>query len=348
MPSSEPRPGLRPQARALHTALLGGRPAAVPRWELFFDNPEIEIYFAGRPARGNFAAQVSLAREIGWGSVRGISWGVRIGARNETASDGTSRYAGGSALTWDDLDRLPQPDVGRIAEEYAANAAIARADGLLVHLFMLHCFHSAATGIGMERLCLMVYDEHELLCEYMRRVEAFNRRALHAVLDTGITPDIAIFDADCAFKTALMVNPHDYRALIFEPTSATADVLHDAGVIMLMHTDGCIDDVYPIWLEMGLAASHGVEAQANDLVDIKSRFGDRMTLIGNFDPVVLATAEPEQIRREATRMVIAGAPGGRYVAAVNTIVGREVPLENYLAFIDAVDRAGRYPEAFEA
>ena len=67
-----------------------------------------------------------------------------------------------------------------------------------------------------------------------------------------------------------------------------------------------------------------------------------MTLLGNFDPVELALGRPEEIRRAAAEMVRVGKPGGRYVAAVNTIVGREVPLENYLAFLDGVAEAGAY------
>ncbi|MGD9497751.1 MAG: uroporphyrinogen decarboxylase family protein [Armatimonadota bacterium] len=342
MPFHLPRSGLLPQAQRLWAALTGQMPDRVPRQELFFHNPEIARHFIGRDTHGDRRAAIELAREIGWGMACAISWGLRIGARNEVASDGTSHYAGGSPITWEDLDRLPEPDVGRIAEQFAAHAQVIRAQGLLVHIFMLHCFHSAATGIGMERLCLMVYDEPELLREYMRRVEAFNRRALQAVLATGLAPEIAVFDADCAFKTACMVSPATYRELILEPTAATCALLREAGITIMMHTDGKIDDVYPVWLEMGLAGAHGVEAQANDLADIKARFGARMTLFGNFDPVVLATERPERIRALASEMVEIGKPGGRYVAAVNTIVGENVPLANYLAFIAGVEEAARY------
>lgn len=337
-----PRPGLLPQAQDLYAALTGQMPSRVPRQELFFHNPTIARHFIGRDTHGDLRAEMELARKIGWGMARAISWGVRIGARHETASDGTTHYAGGSQITWEDLDRLARPDVGQIAEQYAANAEAIRAEGLLVHIFMLHCFHAAATGLGLERLSFMVYDDPELLREYMRRVEEFNRRVLEAVLATGIKPDVAIFDADCAFKTACMVNPTTYRELIYEPTRATCEMLREAGIIIMMHTDGRIDDVYPVWLEMGLAGAHGVEAQANDLGDVKARFGDRLTLFGNFDPVVLATGHPAQIRDLARKMVQIGKPGGRYVAAVNTIVGENVPLKNYLAFITGVEEGAEY------
>ena len=131
--------------------------------------------------------------------------------------------------------------------------------------------------------------------------------------------------------------PGDCRALVFEPTDATCALLREADIPIMMHTDGKIDGVYPVWLDMGCVGAHGVEKQANDLADIKRRFGDRMTLFGNFDPVELALGGPEDIRRTASEMVRTGAPGGRYVAAVNTIVGAETPLKNFLAFIEGVE-----------
>ncbi len=335
-------PDLLPQARNLQATLAGEDTGQVPRQEFFFNNPTIATRFLGRAQSSDVADEIEFVRGIGWGMARGTSWGVRIGARNEIASDGTSHYAGGSEVGWDDLDEMTGPDLDALAATYAERASAIRAGGLLVHIFMLHCFHSAATGLGMERLCMMVYDQPDLLREYMRRVEAFNRRALQAILSTGIVPDIAIFDADCAFKTSMMVSPEHYRELIFEPTNATAQVLHDAGITMLMHTDGRISDVFPIWLEMGVAGAHGVEAQANDLAEVKQRFGDRMTLFGNFDPVILATGETERIRALAREMVEVGRPGGRYVAAVNTIVGDHVPLANYLAFIEGVEEAASW------
>jgi len=65
-------------------------------------------------------------------------------------------------------------------------------------------------------------------------------------------------------------------------------------------------------------AAHDVNKQANDLTN------------------------SGEIRRAAAEMVLVGKPGGRYVAAVNTIVGEEVPLENYLAFLESVADAGAY------
>lgn len=333
---------LRPQATELLDVILGQPTERVPHFELFFNNPAIAEHFLGRPGSRESPERVAFAIAVGWGSVCAASFGLMHGRRSDVASDGTSHYAGGSPLTWQALENLTDPDLGPLIEQYVANAGEAHAEGMLAHAFVLHCFHSAATGIGLERLSLMVYDEPELLAAYMQRVEQFNQRVLRALLDTGVPPGFVIFDGDCAFKNALMVSPQIYRELIFEPTAATCRICRDAGIPFLLHTDGKIDEVYPVWLDLGCVGAHGVEKQANDLGEIKRRFGDRMTLFGNFDPVELALGRPEEIRRTAAEMVHVGKRGGRYVACVNTIVGEEVPLENYLAFLDGVAEADAY------
>ncbi|MFP4248191.1 MAG: uroporphyrinogen decarboxylase family protein [Armatimonadota bacterium] len=341
MPARDSCTGLRPQAANLRATLAGELTGRVPRQEMFFNNPRIERHLIGRERGRDPVATLELALALQWGMCWAGSWSIRPGGRNDVASDGTSHYAGGCELTWAIVEQMAQAEPPPM-DQTARNIALFRSEGLLAHVFMLHCFHSAATGIGMERLCMMVYDQPDLLAEYMRQVEAFNRRGLKALLDTGVAPDIAVFDADCAFKTAMMVSPSDYRRLIFEPTKATCEMLADAGITILMHTDGKIDNVYPIWLEMGVAGAHGVEKQANDLAEIKRKFGDRMTLFGNFDPVALATDMPENIREQARQMVEIGRDGGRYVAAVNTIVGENVPPENYFAFVEGVEEAASY------
>jgi len=50
----------------------------------------------------------------------------------------------------------------------------------------------------------------------------------------------------------------------------------------------------------------------------------------------LANRTPAEIGDMTRRMLAAGAPGGRYAAACNTLPGNDIPLANMLAYRDAV------------
>lgn len=334
---------MHPNAERLAKILRGEIPDRVPNFEFFFNNPTVAAHFLGREHSGDPHATAEFAERIGWGSVCCASFGLRYGACDDMASDGTSHYSGGSPLTAEILDDLKEPDVeAAIADRYLPYARAAHERGLMVHAYVLHCFHSAATGIGLERMAMMCYDAPDLLHEYMQRVENFNQRVIRLLLSLDEAPDLLFFDADCAFKNASMVSPAMYRELVFEPTDASCAILREANVPILFHSDGKMTDIYPVWIEWGVCGAHGVEAQANDLGEIKRTFGDRLTLFGNFDPVLLARGTPAQIAEATLQMLRTGAPGGRYAAAVNTIVSDFIPLENYLALVDTVEQYGWY------
>jgi len=323
------------EADALWRAMMGDEPEQVPHQELFWHHPPLETHLLGHPAT-TFEDEIQLALQLGWGSVNCGWLGWVPASHQELASDGQLRYAGGLLKTWADLERLQEPDLSHVLAELPARIEAVHRAGLLAHIWVTHCFHSVATSMGLEWLAIQCYDNPAFVEACMERIEDYNRRTLERLLEQGIRPDFICYDGDCAFKTGLMVSPNTYRQLTFERTRASVSVVHDAGIPLLFHTDGKVDDIYPILIDWGFSASHGVEAQANDLAEVKRRFGSKLTLFGNFDPVFLATATPKEIRAEARRMVTIGMAGGRYVAAVNTIVREYVPIPNYLAFLDTI------------
>lgn len=333
-----------PHAQRLLAAIRGDPTDRVPRFELFWHHPEFVEHTLGRPSR-SFEDVIAFAHAMEWGSVTCAGFGWFPGTHESVASDGTRHYDGGLLKTRADLETLPEPDIEPALEELAGQLDQVHASGLLGHFWVSHCFHAIATSMGLEHFALTCYDDFDFVAACMERVEAHSRRGLAAMLDAGLRPDLVCFDGDCAYKTGLMVSPEMYRRLVFEPTARTVQILREAGIPYLFHTDGKVDDVYPVLIELGFSGAHGVEAQANDLAEIKRRFGDRLTLFGNMDPVFLTRATPAEIARETERMVQVGMPGGRYVAAVNTIVREYVPIENYEAFIRTVDRVGVYPAA---
>jgi uroporphyrinogen-III decarboxylase len=94
--------------------------------------------------------------------------------------------------------------------------------------------------------------------------------------------------------------------------------------------------VIPMRIELDFSGVHGVEAVANDLADIKRRFGQDITLIGNMDINFLGYASEEEIRQATREMLVVGARGGRYVASCTSGPEGFIPLENYLAFVEEI------------
>jgi uroporphyrinogen decarboxylase len=80
------------------------------------------------------------------------------------------------------------------------------------------------------------------------------------------------------------------------------------------------------------------------LAGLKQRFGEKLVFCGAIDTQhVLPHGTPQEVTQEVKRVIdILGKGGGYMVASVHTIMN-EVPAENVLSMVDAVEEYGHYP-----
>jgi uroporphyrinogen decarboxylase len=303
----------------------------VPFWEVWYGMSGLTRRILGRPAETP-EDLCALAEALGWDAISAGGANINSpGGGSSTASDGTDHYVPRGMKALEGLEQRPFPDQSQALARASAVTRAAHAHGIAAVLYLPWCFHTITTTVGLEALALAIYDDRERLHDAFEWVEQRSRRAIKEVaIPSGV--DFVLLDGDCAFKTGLMVRPDIFRELVFERTARTVELLKDAGIPYMMHSDGKLDDLIPMLVELGFAAVHGVEAQANDLADIKARFGHEITLIGNMDVVFLTHANESQVREATLTMLRVGSAGGRYVAACNTSPLDYIPQENYFAF----------------
>lgn len=326
-------------ARRLLATVAGSKVDGVVHLEPFWMNTVYERQRFGYPLE-SFEQKMLLARTMRWGSVSCGVFGWAPGHRNALTSDGKLRYSGGSILSREELRDLSDPHTDDDIREAAVRLRAAHDHGFLGHIWLSHSFHGTATAMGLERFAYACVDDFGLVKAYVERIEDRNRRVLAALLATGERPDFVWFDGDCAYNSGMMVDPRTYLALEDDQTSATLELLRRSGIPYWFHTDGKVDEIYPILIRWGFTAVHGVQSAANDLAEVKSRFGDDLVLLGNMDSDVLARGGPEEIRARTTRMLEAGQHGGRYIAAVDTSVNDHIPLPAYDLFKRTIECFG--------
>jgi len=151
-----------------------------------------------------------------------------------------------------------------------------------------------------------------------------------------VQPDFVLFDGDCAYKKGLMVNPRIFRKLVFNRTKETVSYLKRFGIPYVFHTDGKLDEVIPLLIELGFSAIHGCEKIANNLKHLVDVFGDDIVLIGNMDVVFLSKASPEEVEKETEEMLRIGSSKGKFVAACNISPLDYIPEKNYLAMVKTI------------
>ena len=316
--------------------LRGEQTQGVPFWEVWFMREgALCRQILGGPA-DSADKEIALAQRLGWQHLRidGVDAGLPRTYRS--TGDGTERYSPEGALhTLDQLEEIPPLDLDALTQNVARRVALAHEHGLAAIAYLPWCFHAVATSMGLLNFAYKTVDDIDFLHAVLEFVEERNRTAIReALIPLGV--DAVLFDGDCAYRNGLMVSPRVFCDLTQTRTAKTVAPLRQAGIPYVFHSDGQLDEVIPMLVELGFSAVHGVEAMANDLGDIKRRFGHAITLMGNMDITFLGMSSVQHVREATCQMLDTAAPGGRYVAACNTSPEDFIPVENYLAFAETI------------
>ena len=86
-----------------------------------------------------------------------------------------------------------------------------------------------------------------------------------------------------------------------------------------------------------------LHAALSDPVELKKEYGDRLSFDGTIGiQTTLPFGTTEDVDREVKHMIETVGKGGGLIIAPTHVLEPEVPLENIMTFLNAVDRYGHY------
>ncbi len=108
-------------------------------------------------------------------------------------------------------------------------------------------------------------------------------------------------------------------------------------------TTGRIRDALPQLVDCGPGFIEHLAVLGDcDLAEVTRTFGDRVCLMGNYNPVVLARGTVDDARRETKRCLDAAMAGGGYAMTTSDEVPADARLDNMRAVVDYVAEHGLY------
>jgi hypothetical protein len=138
--------------------------------------------------------------------------------------------------------------------------------------------------------------------------------------------------------TRPIISPRFYRTYIVPQLAILSDAIHTGGMLAVNASDGdlwsVIDDFLinsrvDGYLEIDLHAGM-------DLPRLKAAYGDRITFLGNLDcGIELSFGTPEIVRQHTIDCLQAGWGNGGHILCASNAITASVPLENYLAAVNA-------------
>ena len=262
----------------------------------------------------------------------------------QLASDGTRHYVDGSIKSMADLVNLdPPPAIEEQLLYLERYLAAAQGTGVGIIANLTSFFDSAMLAIGMTDALYMFYDNRPLIEELMDIIVEHQEKVMRAVCEK-YAGDIAfvMVNDDIGINTGLMIHPDMFLEMFPDRMKRLIAPAKEAGKLVLMHTDGKLDNILPILYDVGIDINHPIEPESNDIVAVKRRWQGRIALIGNVHTPLLAYGSKDEIEAVVKKYCVELAPGGGYVLGSSTSIMDGIPPENFVAMIEAVHKYGCY------
>ena len=258
------------------------------------------------------------------------------------------------AFTLDAIERYPWPDMSDPTrfEGVRAEALRLRHENVYASMgtpWLAFPLERAFAMQGTDNFLANLAGEPEFAEALLWKTQSLCKTLMAGFLrECGDLIDMVKIGDDLGSQVGLLMSPAMYRRIL-KPIHADliAFIRERTKAAVVFHTDGDVYDLLGDFIEIGVDVLNPVQASAggmSDFAGLKRRFGDRLVFCGGIDTHrVLPNGTPAEVRAEVKRVIgTLGAGGGYMLGAVHTVMG-DVPPENVLAMVDAVEEFGRYP-----
>lgn len=190
--------------------------------------------------------------------------------------------------------------------------------------------------VGYENLCLMLYDDPDLVKKIFDRVGSIllDYYTNCAQYDTV---GILMINDDWGFNTQTMLSVEDMRKYVFPWHKRMVEAAHQAGKLAVLHSCGYMGDIMEDVIEdMKYDGRHSYEDNIIPVEEAYRRWGGRIAILGGLDVDFLIRSEEEEIRKRARDMLALSAEKGGYALGSGNSIPAYIPNEKYFAMTSVV------------
>jgi uroporphyrinogen decarboxylase len=324
--------------------LRKGKPHRVFFAELFLDESVrktlIERFGIDREINRNhpcsyYLEEIALQKLLGYDMVRCCTEPVfpsTITGTNTRTSMSEDPLASGPIQNWKDFERYPWPDVAKI-NFYAL-------DWLEKELpENMKCYITLPIGIykmllGYESMLYMMYDNPALMKAVLEKVKKIHEDFARVICSYSCVGVLWGSD-DMGFNVQTFFPPDFIRENILPLHRGMAEISHEYGKLYFLHACGNLEKIMDDLIDVvGIDAKHSFEDSIMPVTEAKSRYGDRVTLIGGIDVDLLCRSDEAALRKKVRETLDTCLSGGGYCLGSGNSIADYVPLENYLIMLD--------------
>lgn len=189
--------------------------------------------------------------------------------------------------------------------------------------------------MGFETICFAFYEDPVLVKDIFNKAGNFLIEVLSRCVSYSCYGAIYLGD-DLGYKTSLMISPDLIKEFILPWHKRISRLAHDHQKYFFFHSCGQIYSMIDEYIDhVKIDAKHSFEENVMPVEEVKKRYGNRLTLLGGVDVDLLSRSDPQTIYRKTEAILKACQPGGGYFLGAGNWITDYIPLDNYLAMLQA-------------
>ena len=243
-----------------------------------------------------------------------------------------------SRRDWEEYKKRLDPDSpGRVPADLARYAAESATRDYPLGMWLGSSYGYLRDWWGVEAVSCLFYDDPALIEEMMEVLVRLSLANLERVLQAGVKLDWVMFWEDMAYNHGSLISPQTYGKFCGGFYHQVMAPIKAAGIpVIMLDSDGNIDQLMPYWLDVGVTVMHPMEvASGMDVCAYRKRYGKALKVFGGIDKRALAGTRADIRREVLPKLAIFSGEGG-FIPACDHAIPPDVSLDNYRYFRDLV------------
>jgi uroporphyrinogen decarboxylase len=221
----------------------------------------------------------------------------------------------------------------RIPADLAVQARIARDQDRLLTESFNGVFWQLREWCGLENLCILMAEEPDFVQEMAEFWGDYILDLIRQMIAQAC-PDRVLISEDMAYKAHSMISPAMTRQFILPQYQKWLPALKSGGCsVVELDSDGCIDELIPIWIEAGINCCSPIEVAAHcDILAYRRLYGKQMAYVQGIDKRLIAQGG-QALEQHILAIVPALFADGGYIPGCDHGVPPDISWPNFLDFV---------------
>ena len=228
---------------------------------------------------------------------------------------------------------FPEPDEKLIREK--CERLVDQPDKFTMYIIGFSLFERAWTLRGFNEILMDFLLEKRFANELLDRIVEYNLKVVDIV--SGYDIDCIFFGDDWGQQKGLIMGPPIWHEFIRPRLKTQYDHVKSKGMYVAQHACGDIREVFSDLVDLGLDIYNTFQPEIFDVAFMKREYGNDVTFYGGVSTQRLLPFEkPDVVQNEIRRIIDVVGKDGGYICAPTHAIPNDVPTENIIAFLDAV------------